>query len=53
MSAPFDRSLHPKLILEHYYDPPTFQPDMPSGGPNPGDGIADAWGTELVTMVMA
>jgi hypothetical protein len=39
-----------KLILEHYYDPLTFQPDMLSGGR--GRGCADVWGAKLVTTVM-
>jgi hypothetical protein len=27
--APFDRSSHPKLMIEHYCDPLTFQPPKP------------------------
>jgi hypothetical protein len=29
---PFERRFHPKLILEHYSGPLTFQPAKPGGG---------------------
>jgi hypothetical protein len=30
--APFDRLLRLKLTIEHYSEPPTFQPDMQNDG---------------------